>query len=110
VTSTSLFYTLSNNHLTNSGFLMFCHIYRSSRKADTFLYLAVKDDFSILPESLLSIFGDPEFSFSLELTSDKKLAKEDVAEVLENLSTQGYHLQLRKDVLIEQMLTMKAAN
>ena len=89
---------------------MFCHIYRSSRKVDTFLYLAVKDDFSILPESLLGVFGDPEFSFSFELTSDKILAKEDVAEVLENLSTQGYHLQLRKDMLIEQMLTMKAAN
>jgi uncharacterized protein YcgL (UPF0745 family) len=89
---------------------MFCYIYRSSRKADTFLYLAEKDDFSILPESLLSVFGDPEFSFSFELTTDKKLAKEDTTEVLESLKSQGYHLQLRNDVLIEQMLTMKAAN
>jgi uncharacterized protein YcgL (UPF0745 family) len=89
---------------------MFCYIYRSSRKADTFLYLAEKDDFSILPESLLSVFGDPEFSFSFELTTDKKLAKEDTTEVLESLKSQGYHLQLRDDVLSEQMLTMKAAN
>ncbi len=89
---------------------MFCHIYRSNRKVDTYLYLADKDDFSILPESLLGIFGDPEFSFSFELTADKKLAKEDTAEVLENLKTQGYHLQLRDDVLVEQMLAMKAIN
>ena len=89
---------------------MFCHIYRSSRKVDTYLYLADKDDFSILPESMLSIFGDPEFSFSFELTMDKKLAREDTSEVLANLSSQGYHLQLQNDVLVEQMLAMKAVN
>ena len=89
---------------------MFCHIYRSNRKVDTYLYLADKDDFSILPESLLNIFGDPEFSFSFELTTDKKLSKEDTVEVLENLKTQGYHLQLRDDVLVEQMLAKKAVN
>ncbi len=89
---------------------MLCHIYRSSRKVDTYLYLANKDDFSIVPESLLGLFGDPEFSFSFELSMDKKLARENAAEVLDNLSSQGYHLQLQSDVLIEQMLAMKAAN
>ncbi|MCH6566503.1 MAG: YcgL domain-containing protein [Proteobacteria bacterium] len=87
---------------------MFCHIYRSSRKVDTYLYLADKDDFSIVPESLLGLFGDPEFSFSFELSMDKKLARENTTEVLDNLSSQGYHLQLQSDVLIEQMLAMKA--
>ncbi len=89
---------------------MFCYIYRSSRKVDTYLYLAEEDDFSILPESLLSVFGDPEFSFSFELTMDKKLARENTADVLDNLRSQGYHLQLQRDVLIEQMLAMKAVN
>ena len=89
---------------------MFCHIYRSSRKVDTYLYLVDKDDFSILPESLLNLFGDPEFSFSFKLAVDKKLAREDTAEVMENLKSQGYHLQLQSDVLVEQMLAMKAAN
>ena len=89
---------------------MFCHIYRSSSKVDTYLYLADKDDFSILPENLLTLFGDPEFSFSFELTMDKKLARENTADVLDNLRSQGYHLQLQRDVLIEQMLAMKAVN
>ena len=89
---------------------MFCHIYRSSRRVDTYLYLVDKDDFSILPENLLNLFGDPEFSFSFVLAVDKKLAREDTAEVLENLKSQGYHLQLQSDVLVEQMLAMKAAN
>jgi len=89
---------------------MLCHIYRSSRKVDTYLYLLDKDDFSVIPQDLLRVFGPPEFSFSFELTEDRELAKEDTGEVMENLENQGYHLQLQDDVLIEQMLAMKGLN
>ena len=89
---------------------MLVHIYRSNRKPDTYLYLVEKDDFSMVPESLMTVFGEPEFSFSFELSAQKKLFKEDATTVLENLNEQAYHLQLRKDVLIEQMLTMKTVN
>jgi len=89
---------------------MFCHIYRSNRKLDTYLYLANKDDFSDIPEELLKVFGEPEFSFSFNLSKDRKLAKEDTAEVLNNLEEKGYHLQLQDDVLVEQMLALKAVN
>lgn len=89
---------------------MLCHIYRSNLKLDTYLYLLDKDDFSIIPQELLRVFGPPEFSFSFDLTGDRKLAKEDAAEVLENLTQQGYHLQLQDDILIEEMLAMKAIN
>jgi len=89
---------------------MLVHIYRSNRKPDTYLYLAEKDDFSMVPESLMTVFGEPKFSFSFQLSAQKKLIKEDTNTVLENLKEQAYHLQLRKDVLIEQMLTMKSVN
>ena len=89
---------------------MLCHIYRSNLKLDTYLYLLDKDDFSIVPQELLRVFGPPEFSFSFDLTEERKLAKEDAAEVLENLTQQGYHLQLQDDIPVEQMLAMKAIN
>ena len=89
---------------------MLCHIYRSNRKFDTYLYLVEKDDFSVIPDDLLRIFGPPEFSFSFDLQSHRKLAREEASEVLENLQQQGYHLQLRDDVLIEQMLALKGLN
>ena len=89
---------------------MLCHIYRSNRKMDTYLYLAEKDDFSVVSDDLLSVFGEPEFSFSFDLTDQKKLALEDSAEVLKNLQEQGYHLQLQSDELVEQMLARKAIN
>ena len=89
---------------------MFCHIYRSNNKMDTYLYLRDKDDFSEIPQDLIQVFGEPEFSFSFNLTLERKLAKEITSEVLENLKNQGYHLQLQDDVLVEQMLAMKATN
>ena len=89
---------------------MLCHIYRSSRKLDTYLYVTKKDKFGDVPEELLKVFGEPEFSFSFNLTGDRKLAKEDTAEVLANLEEKGYHLQLQDDVLVEQMLALKAVN
>ena len=89
---------------------MLCHIYRSNRKLDTYLYLLDKDDFSMIPPELLRVFGPPEFSFSFDLTAGRELAKEDSAEVIDNLENQGYHLQLRADELVEEMLARKAIN
>ena len=89
---------------------MLCHIYRSDIKFDTYLYLVEKDDFSIIPDELLRVFGTPEFSFSFDLTQERELAREDTGQVLENLTNQGYHLQLQSDILVEQMLAMKAVN
>ncbi len=74
------------------------------------MYLLDKGDFSVLPEDLLKLFGDPEFSFSFELARDRKLAMEDAGVVFDNLESQGYHLQLQNELLVEQMLEMKALN
>lgn len=90
--------------------IMLCHIYRSERKPDIYLYLTDKDDFSEIPDELMKVFGTPEFSFTFDLSPHKKLAREDVTQVLANLETRGYHLQLQDDLLVEQMLAMKAAN
>ena len=89
---------------------MLCHIYRSNLKLDTYLYLVAKDDFSAVPGELLKVFGAPEYSFSFDLTLERKLAKEDAAEVIGNLEKQGYHLQLQDDELIEEMLAKKAVH
>ncbi len=89
---------------------MLCHIYRSNLKLDTYLYLVTKDDFSAVPGELLRVFGAPEYSFSFDLTSERKLAKEDAAEVIGNLEKQGYHLQLQADELVEEMLARRSVN
>lgn len=73
---------------------MQCAIYKSRRKQDTYLYMAAKDDFSSIPESLLRLLGEPVHVMDLDLRPDRKLAQEDAAEVLRNLRERGWHLQM----------------
>lgn len=73
---------------------MKCSVIRSSLKDYTYIYLLEGEDYDDLPESLKSIFGEPEVVMNLELTPQRKLANEDVNQVMENLAEKGYHLQL----------------
>ena len=71
-----------------------CSIYRSTRKRDMYLYVLRADELKRVPESLLAAFGPPQLSFELVLTPERTLAREDINKVLENLDSQGYHLQM----------------
>jgi uncharacterized protein len=73
---------------------MQCYVYRSPRKLDTYLYLPRKDDFEDIPETLMQVFGKPEFALEFELTPDRSLAQEDPQEVIKNLKDSGFHLQI----------------
>ena len=77
---------------------MQCAIYKSQKKQDTYLYLAAKDDFSHIPEALLKLLGEPVHVMDLDLHPERRLAQEDVVEVLRNLEERGWHLQMpRRD-------------
>ncbi|MDM1707004.1 YcgL domain-containing protein [Thiopseudomonas alkaliphila] len=71
-----------------------CSIYQSSKKPGMYLYVPKADELNKVPEALLSLFGRPKFCFSLLLTPEKQLAREDITQVLENLKQQGFHLQM----------------
>lgn len=72
---------------------MHAYVYKSRHKADTYVYLAARDDFGRLPESLRTQLGPLQFVLDVALTPDRKLAREDVAAVRENLVNRGFHLQ-----------------
>lgn len=73
---------------------MQAYIYKSLRKADTYVYLSARDDFARLPEPLRTQLGSLRFVLEIALTPDRKLAREDVAVVRENLAMRGFHLQV----------------
>ncbi len=73
---------------------MKCFVYKSNKKADSYIYLNQKDGFEKIPEQLLQLFGEPEFALEFELTNDRKLALADAKQVIQNLSEQGYYLQM----------------
>ena len=83
---------------------MNCFIYRCSRKPDLYIYLAEEDDFSSVPAEIMRALGITEFSMELELTADKKLARENVVTVMENLEQKGFHLQLPSETNIESIM------
>ena len=72
---------------------MLAHVYKSLKKADTYVYLAARDDFARLPEPLRTQLGALQFVLDVELAPGRKLAQEDPAVVKANLATRGFHLQ-----------------
>ncbi|WP_313655680.1 YcgL domain-containing protein [Pantoea sp.] len=73
---------------------MFCVIYRSPLRDQTYLYVEKKDDFSRVPEALLKGFGKPQLAMVLKLEGRERLANADINKVKQGLSEQGYYLQL----------------
>ena len=72
---------------------MRAYVYKSLKKADTYLYLAARDDFSRLPEPVLAQLGRLQFVLELDLTPERKLAQADPEVVRTNLVSRGFHLQ-----------------
>jgi uncharacterized protein YcgL (UPF0745 family) len=72
---------------------MQAHVYKSLKKADTYVFLAARDDFGRLPEPLRTQLGPLQFVLEVALTPERKLAREDAAAVRENLALRGFHLQ-----------------
>ncbi len=73
---------------------MECFIYKSLKKDGLYLYLDKKDDFSALPATLLHSTGTLAFVMALELTPERKLAREDSQKVLTRLKEQGFFIQM----------------
>lgn len=71
-----------------------CTIYRSPKKEGMYLYVDKKEDLERVPESLLNVFGTPQFAMTLLLSPDRKLARADREEVVLAIAEQGYYLQM----------------
>ena len=72
---------------------MLAYVYKSLKKADTYVYLSARDDFARLPEPLRAQLGGLQFVLEVALVPERKLALEDPAVVRENLIMRGFHVQ-----------------
>ena len=79
-----------------------CKVYRSDKKAETYLYLAENMEFDDLPTQVQERFGETAFVLRLELSTDHRLARVDVTIVLENLAEYGFYLQLPPKLPVEE--------
>lgn len=71
-----------------------CAIYRSAKKADSYLYVEREADYARVPQALLDMLGPLTWVMSLELHPQRKLAQVDVMQVIQSLAQQGYYLQM----------------
>ena len=78
---------------------MHAFVYKSLRQADTYVYLASRDDFARLPPPLRTQLGELRFVLDVALTPDRKLALADPAVDRENLAARGFHVQFPPTML-----------
>ena len=72
---------------------MLAFVYKSLKKADTYVYLAGRDDFERLPGPLRARLGGLHFVLEVELSTRRTLAQADPVVVMANLATRGFHVQ-----------------
>ena len=73
---------------------MQCIVYKGERKAGAYLYVKTKDDFTEVPESLLTMLGELEFVLQVDLANRDELGYADISEVRRLLGEQGFFLQM----------------
>ena len=78
---------------------MHAYVYKSLRKPDTYLYLREKDAFGLVPDGVLVPLGKLQWVMEIELTPERRLAREQAVVVMANLADRGFHLQRPETVL-----------
>lgn len=84
-----------------------CLVYRSEKKAETYLYLPAGLKFSDLPEGLQQTFGEPALVMRLDIIADMKLAQVNPIQVLNAIEEQGYFLQLPPKLPVEELISRR---
>jgi len=86
---------------------MHCFVYKGDNKDDHYLYLDQLYDTDNLPEgfpsAILNLLGQLTLVVDFELTPERKLPQAEAAQVLSDIQSKGFYLQMpKKDMLAEE--------
>jgi len=73
---------------------MLCVVYKSLKQFDYYLYVNKDEELRRVPDGLRQLLGQLEKVLELELGSGRTLAQADVREVLQQIESCGYYLQM----------------
>lgn len=73
---------------------MLTAVYKSKKKADSFLFVEKRDDFTKVPEPLMAMFGQPKYVMLINLAKRAVLGTADLETVKAALTEKGYYLQI----------------
>lgn len=84
---------------------MLTAVYKSSKRANTYLYIEKRDDFSKIPDPLMDTFGTPLYVMMFDLSKRDKLGIADIKLVQSELTEKGFYLQLppKEENLLEEL-------
>jgi uncharacterized protein YcgL (UPF0745 family) len=71
-----------------------CQIFKSNRNPEMYLYVEKKVGLAEIPASLLKRFGDAEPLMIVLLDADKKLARANAVQVMQDITDNGFYLQM----------------
>ncbi len=71
-----------------------CHIYKSLKKDETYVFIPVTTELTDLPKELLTVLGQTEKIMTLNLTPARKMARGTAEEILNSIEQQGFYLQM----------------
>ncbi len=74
--------------------MQLCTIYKSSKKAETYLYIEKKGDFSAVPKPLMELVGKLVLVMTMNLDERESLANADLEKVKTELKDKGFYLQI----------------
>lgn len=77
--------------------MMWCYIYRSIKKENSYLYIGAENDFSNVPEVLMNVFGEPIFVMKILLDGKRKFVAGTSQEIEDKIKQDGFFLQMLND-------------
>ncbi len=78
-----------------------CVVYRCARQGDMYLYLRDQLKPEDLPEALCKMTGALTQVMTLSLDAQRKLARVDVSDVMRELQSKGFYLQMPPNGIVK---------
>lgn len=72
---------------------MQAYVYKSQCKQDTYVYLAEREGFELIPDAVRAQLAPFAFVLAVALTAERRLAQADVAQVRRSLIEHGFYVQ-----------------
>ena len=81
-----------------------CTVWASPKKEEMYLYTDRLEGLKRVPKELLSMFGTPKEVMGLPLSEDRQLGRATAQQVLEEIESKGFYLQMppvRDDYMLD---------
>jgi len=77
--------------------MMWCYIYRSPKKENSYLYIDTENDFSKVPDVLMNVFGEPILVMKVLLDGKRQFVVGSSQDIEDKIKQDGFFVQMLKD-------------